>query len=260
MRQRWKQWSMAAALLAGTTLAMADVDVQILTTDNRQITGKARWQAVQRQYLVEVRSEGGVPVQITLKPSDIKQLKARPPQGFDKMTRAEDLEKVFKEYLMLEHDIPAATRLMKIYADAKRHDDILRIGDAIKAERPAVEFAWLETAPAIWAAMVVKRPARLPELLDKAVSSPNRELAAMAAMRRGDLIASEGRSRDALKDGYLRVATLFKDVKTVQPEALYKAMIAFEELKQTPYADKMRQELLGKYGNSPYAALLGGGK
>ena len=46
--------------------------------------------------------------------------------------------------------------------------------------------------------------------------------------------------------------------KEAHAEALYKAAAAFDELQQAPYADKMRQTLLSRHKDSPYAQKLRG--
>jgi len=250
--------------LLAMTASAADVQVRIMTTDNRQIDGTARWQAVQRQYLVDTKV-GDNTVQVTLRPQEIRTLRARPPQGWDATTRmfnpaltAAQMEAIVKDYIMLEYDVPAAAHLMRMFQRDRRFEDIIRIGDLVKAGKPETESTF-ETAPYIWEAMItLKRTGRLNELLDRAQSSPFREVAAMAAVRRGDFLMAEGRTREALKDGYLRVVTLFRDVKAVQPEALYKSALAFDELQQVHYATKMRQTLLSNFGTSEWAGKVGG--
>ena len=71
----------------------------------------------------------------------------------------------------------------------------------------------------------------------------------------GDLL----RELFALIDGYLRTVVFFQGIKSVQPEALYKAAKCFEEKGQHSYAEKMRKELLSSYPQSEEARQLRAG-
>ena len=73
---------------------------------------------------------------------------------------------------------------------------------------------------------------------------------------RGDMLMESKQPRDALKDGYLRVVILYENVRSVQPEALYKAAKAFEAIHQNPNAEKMRSILRTKYASSEYARKI----
>ena len=75
---------------------------------------------------------------------------------------------------------------------------------------------------------------------------------------RGDLLRAEKKDREALADGYLRVIIFHRQQREAMSEALYKAMETFEALGQTPYAEKMRTELLARYSDSEEAKKLRG--
>ena len=79
-----------------------------------------------------------------------------------------------------------------------------------------------------------------------------------ALIVRGDMLKKEGRTADALKDGYLRCVFLFVQEKTAHAEALYKASLAFDELHQPTYAERMRQTLLSDHKDSEFARKLRG--
>jgi len=84
-------------------------------------------------------------------------------------------------------------------------------------------------------------------------------VAAMAQIKRGDIERKKENLKEALVDGYLRTIVLFKQVKEVQPEALYKAAKCFEELGEHSYAEKMRKTLLEKYPLDPYTGKIKAG-
>ena len=109
-------------------------------------------------------------------------------------------------------------------------------------------------APIYWQALLKSnRSAKLNKLLEEAIKKGGREASASALILRGDMLLESKQPRDALKDGYLRVIVLYENVRTVQPEALYKAAKAFEALHQNPNAERMRSTLRSKYPNSEYA-------
>ena len=92
--------------------------------------------------------------------------------------------------------------------------------------------------------------------IGKMIAAENRETAAAAYIKRGDIDKAQGSLKHALVDGYLRVVYLFRDVKAVQPEALYRAMECFTALEEHQRAEKMRKRLLVDFGNSPYTQRL----
>ena len=132
------------------------------------------------------------------------------------------------------------------------------VKEAVIASKPEAGTT-SDLAPVYWEAMLATgRTGRLAPALEEAIKSAPRPVAARAHTLRGDLLKSENRPRDALKDGYLRTITLFRDVRDAQPEALFKAAVAFEALQQVQYAESMRQRLLSGYADSDYAKRLRG--
>jgi hypothetical protein len=114
-----------------------------------------------------------------------------------------------------------------------------------------------ELAVIYWQALLkANRSAKLGDLLKDAIAKGGREASASALVMRGDMLMERKQPRDALKDGYLRVVILYENVRTVQPEALYKAAKAFEALQQNPNAEKMRTLLRTKYPGSAYAKKI----
>ena len=82
---------------------------------------------------------------------------------------------------------------------------------------------------------------------------------ATVKMRQANVDRAKGDLKKALEDGYLRTAVLFRDVKSAQPEALFKAAECFQQMGQIPYAEKMRKRLLEVYPQSPEAGKVRGG-
>ena len=112
-----------------------------------------------------------------------------------------------------------------------------------------------------WEALVqTEQFTRLEKALTEVIEkSQDRELVAIAQIKRGDMEKKKGDPKKALVDGYLRTVVFFQAVKEVQPEALYKAMKCFEELGQQSYAEKMRNRLLAEYPESSYSQMVKSG-
>lgn len=88
--------------------------------------------------------------------------------------------------------------------------------------------------------------------LDELIRSAPREVAARAQSLRGDLKMKRRQLEPAVED-YLRTVVLFEDVRSVQPEALYKVGKALEEQRDARAKD-MFAKLKREYPDSEYAA------
>jgi tetratricopeptide (TPR) repeat protein len=91
----------------------------------------------------------------------------------------------------------------------------------------------------------------LRQSVDVAIAGGSRENAAAAHIARADMAKSEGNKQDALLD-YLRVVILYEQVKSIQPEALYKIVQSLEDLKD-PRAEDFRKKLMAEYPQDPWA-------
>ena len=117
-----------------------------------------------------------------------------------------------------------------------------------------------EVAPVYWRALLqAGRTDRLTGLLDRAITGGTPELTARALVLRGDVLRARGETREALKQGYLRVIMLMESERAVVPEALFRAMQCFEELGEVNYAERMRQRLLDDFATSDFARRITGG-
>lgn len=92
---------------------------------------------------------------------------------------------------------------------------------------------------------------RLAGYLDETIAKAPRSEAARAQLMRGDLKRKQGMAEAGLLD-YLRTVVLFKAESALQPEALYKAGEALEEMRDQRARD-MYRKVVEEYGNSPYA-------
>ena len=94
---------------------------------------------------------------------------------------------------------------------------------------------------------------KLEMMLTKTIETGSRNAAAVAQVKRADIARQNGNNIDALVNGYLRTVILYREVKEVQPEALYKAMLAFKEMGHNSRAQKMKKKLLAEYPQSRYS-------
>ncbi len=110
----------------------------------------------------------------------------------------------------------------------------------------------LENRRRYWQSLLaLKREATLNKALDEAVASSNRAFSCAGRLMKADASQMSGQREDALLD-YLRVVTLYEDLKEFQPAALAGAVTVLEELRD-PRADFFRKKLAQQYPASPEA-------
>lgn len=259
LRIRRCGWSVAWLLLTSAA-GFADVPGQIWKKgDNRPLTGAIRYLPASKTYVVT--GKGGAALNIPL--AEVGRISVEKPAGMDAATQMVNagrfaqaipvLQKIAADYKMLEWDAVATRYLAQATLKAGQPADAVTICEQIIADNPAAAYSG-EMAPVYWEALLqAGRESALLRALGKAVESGDRVIAAQAQIKRGDILKKKGNPKEALVDGYLRVVTLFQSVEQVQPEALFKAMQCFEELKEPTHAERMRKLLLGKYPQSEWA-------
>ncbi len=191
---------------------------------------------------------------------------AKQPDGLEKALRdvnsgnfqapIQTLATIVKDYAMFGPDVVAGQALAKAYLGSGRTKEAIKAcEDLIRVNPESMQSAVF--AGVYWDILLKedKVPA-LKSSLREAVETGNRELAAMAVVRRGDLEMKAKNYKEALVDGYLRAILLFQDVNMVQPEALYGAVKAHEALNEVQFAERWRKRLLSSYANSEFASKL----
>ncbi len=253
-----------AAVLFGAGAAVAQISGAVITAEGRRIDGTIKWKVREKAYAITAK---GGKVELEMAPDSIKELQIPRPAELDTAIKnVQDgnaaaaipaLEKVANDYLMLQWDKVATRLLADAYVKAGEADKAIRVCDKVIAANP--EAAYLgEMAPAYWQALLkAGRTSKAEDLVTKAIKSGDREASAFALIMRGDLILASGDTNEvakkALRDGFLRVVTLYKNVRTAQPEALYKAAKCFEKLGQSQRADQMRTSLKSEFSASEWA-------
>ena len=257
---------LAAMLLAGA--AGAQINGTIQTTDGRSISGQIRWLASQKKYVVmTIRPGTQTTIEIQLQAEQVAKIEVPQPRelapalqavrsGVNVAAAIPVLEKIVRDYAMLQWDEPAARALAEAQLASGNAEAAIKACEVVIAMRPEAAYRG-ELAVIYWQALLkANRSAKLGDLLKDAIAKGGREASASALVMRGDMLMERKQPRDALKDGYLRVVILYENVRTVQPEALYKAAKAFEALQQNPNAEKMRTLLRTKYPGSAYAKKI----
>ncbi len=254
-------------LTAFAATVMADVRGILTKHDGAEVRGTVRWQPVQKQYVVTIK-QGNLDVTVNVRAAEVASVRVAPPPGWENIVKeiregrgaaaVPRLENIVKQYSMLQYDVVAGTYLARIHMSDKRPADALRICEAIIASKPDAGTT-SDLAPLYWEAMMATgKTAKLEPAIEEAIRSAPREIAAHAYILRGDMLRAENRTRDALKDGYLRTILMFRDARRVQAEALFKAAQAHDALQEVQYAERMRQSLLANFPDSEFAKQLRG--
>jgi tetratricopeptide (TPR) repeat protein len=114
-----------------------------------------------------------------------------------------------------------------------------------RREHPATRWAYFNSL------LGAEQYERLEPLLDDLIAKGDRAEAARAQIMRGDIKKQRGLTEEALLD-YLRTVILFDAVRDVQPEALFKAGEALDEMRD-PRANSMYERIVEDYSGSPFA-------
>jgi tetratricopeptide (TPR) repeat protein len=252
--------ALAAALIVPPAVAVEGV----IVINGAKRTGDIKWVARDKTYGF---TEKGKDITLQLKPEDVADLQIPRPKELDTAIEAirqgnaaaavPALEKISAGYLMLQWDKVATRHLADALVQSGKADEAIRVCEKVIAANPDAAYLG-EMAPAYWQALIKRdRVAKVEELISKAVKSGDRLASANALIARGDLVLAAGdtseNSKKALRDGYLRVVTLYKAERAAQPEALFKAAKCFEKLGQTARADQMRTTLKGEFGATEWA-------
>lgn len=254
-----------AVLLSAAVPSFAQIQGTIIKKDRGTMTGMIKYDPRTQTYSVlsgnvtlEVHKDNVLDMDIP-RPKQLDQAAAAVQRGQTDSSVVQMLEQIVKTYTMLKWDIPAARWLAEAQLKQGNPTAALEMSERVIRANPSAAYA-PDFARIYWDCLLAKGlTKKLETELSNAVQKGDRELAAVAQLKRGDIQMQDGRFKEALVDGFLRTALLFRDVKSVQPEALFKAAKCFEKLGQNSYAEKMRKRLLAEFPNDPYALQLQAG-
>ncbi len=249
------------------SVARADVPAKVELSSG-VIECKLRWMPASKKYMI-IRGVGGQAMEQQVDPSEILRKQVAPPADWKELEQLvyknpdaalPKLLQIVDEYKMLEYDERAAYYAATLYMKKGKPEEAIKVCEKVTQDNPAAA-SLSQMAPVYWSALLATGKTsggNLDKMIAEAITSAPRSIAAQALIARGDSLKKAGRTRDALKDGYLRCALLYTQEKDANAEALYKASLAFDELRQATYAERMRQTLLTKHRNSEFARKLRG--
>jgi predicted negative regulator of RcsB-dependent stress response len=266
--QRQLGGMLAAMVICGAGVALAQVDGTLTTTDGRKVQGQIKWRDASKVY--EVLQASGATV--NYKPDQVARVQAKMPADLEAAARSvaagganaekaiPALKKIVETYKMLAHDVTATRWLAEAYLKTGDARAAAAACDTVMQYNPnaALDPDFARVYKDVL--LATEQYDVLNTMLTRIVQMGTRDTAATAQMIRGDIAMKQGKYKDALLDGYLRTVVLFADMRAVQPEAIYKASQCFEKLGQAVYAEKMRKKLLEEFPQSSYAQEIKSGK
>lgn len=254
------------ALCALAPLAQAQVEGKIKTVDGTVLQGKIRWFPAAKKYTVASVGSGGAMNERELPLAQVADIAVAKPAKLDAAIKAvtsgsasaaiPTLQEIVKSYAMLKWDEVAGSYLAQAQLAVGDIASATKTCDSIISLKPEKAYAGA-LAPTYWQVLLKGgNTAKLESLIGKAISGGDNVSSATALIMRGDMFMEKKDYIGALKDGYLQVVILYKGVKDVQPEALYKAAKAFEALSRMGDAEKMKSDLRSKFPKSDYARMI----
>lgn len=227
------------------------------TADTKE--GEIKWVGRAKKYVITTKTKGGTSVDMEFPLADVVSLDIAKPAGYDKAVEAvqrgqgaaaiNPLTKIVNEYKMLEWDRPAGRYLAEAYLSAGDPQKAYDMAQSIISDDKTAAYKG-DLAPAYWQALLkLGKTTQLNNCLSKAATSGDRASSAAAVVMRGDMILAEGGDseeayRQALRDGYLRVALMYADeeCREARAAALAKAAKCFDKLSMAGRAEAFRAE------------------
>ena len=245
-----------------TLLSLASVSAfalpGTLMTETETLSGDIKWQARAKQYIISVK-KGSTMVDMERKLSDVTGLDIPKPANYDKAVGLVEngqgasavaiLQKIVADYRMLQWDKPAGRYLALAHIAAGNAQKAYDVCSAIINEDKSAAWSG-DLAAAYWQSLLkLGKNDELEKLLKKAASSASRQASAAALVMRGDIIVANSNDapdklKQALRDGYLRVALMYLDqeCRSERAEAMRKAAGIFDKLGQSARAEKLRAQ------------------
>ncbi len=239
---------------------------RITCKDGTHIQGRIRWMPKAKKYIVSQTRKDGAAIDTEVARSEVAKVDVKEPEKLKPAINAVRagnstaaipvLQQIVTQYAMLGWDEPAARYLAQAKIASGDVKGALEICEKIVSGNPEAAYIG-EVAPIYWDALLKSnKQAVLKELITKAIAYGDRGASGAALIMRGNILMEEKKAMEALKDGYLRVIVLYDDVRSLQPEALFRGAQAFEQLGQNANAEKLRSTLRTKYASSEFAKKL----
>lgn len=252
-----------AALALAIGLAMTARADKVTLSNGREMDAKSvQWRESTQEYRVEMADGTLLP----FPKAQVAQLQIDKPADYDKavqMVAAKQfdaalplLDGLVTKYKMLNWDNESRLVLAQAYMGKNDAKKAAATMDEYMGLIPKGDVS-LDARVLYWKALLgADRSGSLKKELDETIVSGARETAAAAQMMRANMNRQAGQKEAAFLD-YMRVVSVFKDVKALQPEALYRAAELLEDMRD-PRADQLRRRLAQDYKDSEWAAKVGG--
>ena len=262
---------------AGSAMAAAEVNGVIVNTDGKQFRGVVRWKSLSKVYVVKSGAGGaaGAAIELEVPLSSVKSISvAEPAELRPAIQLVRDgkfqpaiaaLDPLAQDYAMLQWDVVATRWLADAYIHDGKPEQAVRACERVTEKRPDAAVSG-ELSSTYWQALLAAgRNNKLDELLEAAGKSGAPDGQARANVMRGEVLRKQGKSKDALRDGYLQTVVLFRGwpdpaVRDARAEALFKAAQCFDDLGMIAPASKMRTLCLNEHAESDWARRLKAGE
>ena len=268
--------TMVLLLSVCSAQAAAETNGVIVKTDGTQMRGLVRWKALNKVYIIKSNAKaGGAVIEAEVAPETVKSITvAEPPELRVAVQQLRDnklqpaiatFDMLAQEYTMLQWDVVATRWLAEAYLRDGKPGQAVRVCERVTEKRPEAALSG-ELVSIYWQALLADgRNNKLETLLTTAAQSAIPEAQARANVMRGEMLKKQGKSKEALRDGFLRTVVLYKGwreppVQEVRAEALFKAAQCFDELGLIQPATRMRKFCLDEYADSEWARRLKAGE
>lgn len=258
-----KKQRVGILLFLAFVLAGLEAEAGKVTTIDNQVyvttPGGIRFKKTTGEYIITLAAGG---TEMPLLKDRVKSVEADQPAQYAQAVQAVTTGNLEQAIPMLE-EMAIACFMLSPW-DAKIQDMLgyaySKKGDTAKAAA-AYKKLLTTAAPATilpdmqkraWNALIAVNDPFLVKSLEEAIAKGSRDNAAAAHIARADMAKAQGNKADALMD-YLRVVVLYEQVKTVQPEALYKTGKCLEELRD-PRAEDWLKKLKQDWPQSEWAS------
>ena len=229
-----------------------------ISTANDTKTGDIKWNGRSKVFEVTIK-KGKASMNTEVPFADMTSLDIPKPPQLDKAIEMVQqgkgaaaiapLTKIVADYKMLVWDKTAGRWLVEAYLAANDAQKALATANQIASDDPTAKYMG-ELAPAYWHALLkTGKTQQLENCLKKAATAGGRPASADALIMRGDMIlaadeTNPDKNREALTDGYLRVALMYTDepCKSQRQTAMLRAAKCFHNLGQAARAEEMKSK------------------
>lgn len=276
MRFRVVGFILPLLLLAGGRVwAAAEAEGTIINTEDKPFKGLVSYKSLSKVYIVKTTGAGGAVLELEVPLATVKSLAvAEPPALRPAVQQVREgkfqaaipvLDNLAQDYILLQWDVPATRWLVEAYLRDGKPDKAVRACDRVIDKRPEAALSG-ELGPIYWQALLAAgQNNKLDDQLTAAAKSPSPEAQARANIMRGEVLRKQSKSKDALRDGYLRTVVLFKwsrdpGVRDARAEALFKAAECFDDLGTIQAASNLRKICMTEHAESEWARRLKAGE